>query len=223
MNLRDGLGMLHVQQRTRDALQELLRKTDQHIYDQAQLLRKVIEGGETTGNFIDDLVIRFHGGEYRWEEIYRLLASQLWEKATEYVLLSYEVDDPFSKRLVTGDRGKAGRWRIGVLQHDSVRVSSAFVGLCDIPDLPVYQCIEGCWPGMIFDERDLDCLGEVFGGGLFAQKNNFPPDLCLGTLLERPDWQENLIIGDEDVREWLRLHNMPYLFEGVAGRLGKSL
>ena len=181
-------------------------------------LRKRLAAGETTGDPLQDLVIRAHGYGKDLADVlarYRELEGMLKGKKGEFILLSFHAQIPFKHTMTSVECRDARCYRLGVLTDESLVWAGERgpLGYYSIT-IPVSQFIYGegyLAPPNLPPQK----------GDLFAQMHRHADPHALSLMMEEGyGWKEVLIIGNDAVKKWLNSHIMPELYKVAADALG---
>lgn len=180
------------------------------------LLQGAVAKGGTTGDPLRDKIVLAYGLNFIVTEHYRLFQDRLAGKVGEFVMIRYpvEVRQRYGGTLRSADFRHETRFRIGLLQAETlelsadghtltVPVSKYLPGVVDVGFMNVYA------------EKDA-VTGELFE---WSGSEDRPPSLSEYVIDKQ--WAEDLLIGDEAVREALKHSRDEKFFSLAAERLDR--
>ncbi|MBI5003758.1 hypothetical protein HZC00_01555 [Candidatus Kaiserbacteria bacterium] len=195
------------------------------LAERMQMLAKAIEEGETTGDAMRDLVIRFHQKD---DDVltakYRAIDEALKGKKGEFVLVTFP-----GRRLVKhvfigeSEYAHVTYYRLGVLKNEGVTCPPRYRTSDQVaPTIDVSRYVEG-EVGLLM-KGDLSRPLSVVEENIFREfySDHDPRPLYI-ILQEEGSWEDKIIIGDDAVKQWLDEVYMPGLYKPAADALSKLI
>lgn len=219
----DTVSIIQRRQKEREELrlrQETeLKQIDDQISELTKDLQSRVENEETTGDRVRDLVIRVHGVDDVIEQKYRSTEARLIGKKGEFVLISYKTQIRTRHTFGRGWEYRGAKWfRLGVLEGEQlVWNPKVFI------TLPVSRYV-GAESSAYFGDTILALSRDVQKENIFALHDiDDSPPLLIEQVQEQHGPIVEFVIGDADVRGWLKEHLMEDLFKLAAGALSKLI
>ena len=220
MSLKELIQQIEHNELHRQALLGQAKKVSKQNADILSNIRKAVKAGESTDDHIRNMVLVVHGLDTELEKKYRALEGLLAGKKGEFVLLSYDVNVPFKFSATSVECRHASFYRIGVLEGEGLAwmdKNDPFTSYSPIT-LPVSRYLSG--KESYFHSGDN--TGGVSVRNIFAHAHNHEDPPSLHALMQG-EAGGSVVIGDEEVRKWLKEHRMEALFEPAAAALSKLI